>query len=562
MNDHTAHTPNEQSSGPGGRFEPPTHHGPHGHEESPRQFFLPGRIMVHIDHPAVVDKGRIAELLDGTVQEYGFGEGLIKRVQPQNILTFPRQGDQRTFSIVPVELESARQDNLIVTLQQIYNELKTRVEPFEIGDPGEGVIWRAVSPDWLLGSATHGSSHPPSPGSWPVPPAPAVNDSTFTLVGNELNETRVLPFENGRGNNVHVAILDTAPSAVDLDEAYETWHHTNDLIDRLLQPEPNRKLRVVREIFAEIELLDCRLIGHPYWMADHGLFIAGEIESIAPDSKIHLIKVFASHGSASTRTLAQGLLHILSDPEIGRPLIVNCSFGLAAPVPGHDDPDFPVELQDPETLEHMQTSLRALFDQLTNLNEVIVVAAAGDDTKPENPPRVPARLPAAHPRVIAVGALPKDLAPGNNLYPAASYSNLVDIPNPPDVTGYMTLGGEPGEGLGVLGIFTSELPYFHPRFGEHWPGWGHLPPNPQSLTRDRFSYEANQRGEVEWAGASFATPIITGIVANWCSLPPDERADDPNEQGITVENVRAALNRMSQTGRTDANERVILVTQG
>ena len=564
MNDHSAHMHNEPSSGHGASSEQPQ---PHDH---PRQYFLPGKIIVHVYHPADRDPRVLADSIDRTVQDKklgfpeipGFEESLIKKVQPRNILTFPRRDDQgSTFSIVPVELKSNSQEHLITILQHIYDRLNLIKERF---DPGDGVIWQSVSPNWLLGSAGHGKPHPPSPGSWPLArKAPKEADWKFSLFEKDSNETHELPFATEKGANVHVAILDTAPCATDLDEAYETWHDQNKLIDQLLKPEPDRKLRLVTDIYAEIELLDCSLARHRYWMADHGLFIAGEIASIAPESTmIHLYKVFSSYGSASTLTLAQGLLRILTDltdGEIGRPLIVNCSFGLAAPDPNDLDfsvyfQDFPVTLRNSDILEHMQTSLRALFEELTNQDQVIVVAAAGDDSDPEKG-RAPARLPAAYDNVIGVGALPKGFPRENGRYKAASYSNLAD--NPPD-TGYMTLGGEPGPGKGILGLYTSEFPDFT--------GAGGKPPkDPKESTRDHLKYSPNERedeGNVEWAGASFAAPIITGLVANWCSQQPAKRADDPNEQAITVENVRLALNRMSQTIRASANERVIRVKQG
>jgi hypothetical protein len=546
MNDNVEHTHDQPSSGHGGS---PGSAAPHDHDEYARQYFLPGELILHFANPATINEVKLAEVISPTVE--ALGEGYLKSVDPCAILNFSGQANQGSgLSIVPVELTTTSQDDLIKVLLQIYNRLREQSV-----DLAEGVSLKSVSPNWLLGSASHGA-HPPSPGSWPVPPAATVRNSNFSRVAKDSNQSRELPFSEGAGANVHVAILDTAPSALDLEEAYERWQNTNNLIKRLLNP--TGKLRVIREIYADIELLDYALEGHRYWIADHGLFIAGEIESIAPEAMKHLIKVFTSYGSASTKTIAQGILRILTDPEIGRPLIVNCSFGLAAPVPGHDDPSFPVALRDPATLEHMQTSLRALFDQLTSQNEVIVVASAGDDTDLENGPRVPARLPAAYENVIGVGAVPNDLPLGNGPYQAASYSNLAD--NPPD-TGFVTVGGEPGRGRGVLGIFTSELPDFHPRQGENWPGPGHLPPSPPPITRDRIRYKRNQKGLAEWAGASFAAPIITGILANWCSLPSAERASDPAEQAITVDNARLALKTVSQ-GTTDANEQVILIMQG
>lgn len=551
MNDHSVHKPDKPSPGDGGNPGQPPPHGPEG---PLKQYFLPGKMIVHVEHSAGITDVNFAELahsIDTVLsEEQEFERRLIKKVQPRGMLTFPRRdGQGSAFSIVPIELDSKA--SVVQTTLDLDKRLRT-TGPIDLG---QGSSLQAISPNWLLGSAGHGGILPPTPGSWPLArKAQRPEDWKFSLVERDSDETRELPFAPEKGANVHVAILDTAPCASDLDEAYTIWEGESELIAQLLKPEPDRRLRLVTDIYAEIELLDFSLARHRYWMADHGLFIAGEISSIAPEAQIHLIKIFTSYGAASTLTLAQGLLRVLTDEEIGRPLIVNCSFGLAAPVPGHDDPDFPVELHDPETFERMQTSIRALFDELTAQAEVIVVASAGDDTDLDpatNPDqlRAPARFPAAYDNVIGVGALPKDFPQQNGQFTAASYANLAD--STPD-TGYMTLGGESGPGKGILGLFVYEFPDYL--------GLGGKPPkDPKESTRDHLRYSANDKsgqGSVEWAGASFAAPIITGILANWCS--EQLSAAGP----ITLNDARQALNDLSQTTRTDQGERVILVTQG
>jgi hypothetical protein len=560
MNDHSEHKDHEHSSGQGESSKQPP---PHDHEE-PLFYYLSGTILVGVKHPAGHDTRDLARLIDGHVEELkkelgSEGESLqnLKKVQSQRFLTFPRlEPEMTTFSIVPIELERNDQQQVIDILMQINKVHHSK--PFQLTS---SVVWQSESPNWLLGSAGHGKPHPPSPGSWPLTrTAPKEKDWKFSLIDKDSGETRDLPFAEGA--KVHVAILDAAPCATDLDEAYEIWHEENELINRLLEPEPNRKLRLVTDFYAEIELSDCSLARHKYPMSWHGTLIAGEIASIAPKSILHLYKVFTDYGSASTLTLAQGLLRILTDLNAGRietPAIVLCSFSFAVPEAGHYDPnfhpDFPVEFQDSATLQHMQTSLRALFDELTNQDQVIVVAAAGNDSDPEQG-RAAARLPAAYRRVIGVGALPKELPKlENGQYIAASYSNLAD--NPPD-TGFMTLGGEPGRGKGILGIYTSETPYYLPKPGENHQE-GRLPQDPKEPTRDRLRYnglDRNKNGSAEIAGTSHSAPIIAGTLARWCS----EQLDTGGL--ITLENARQALINLSQGETTDAGEHVILIKQG
>src|SRR5919109_5216529 len=58
MNDHSAHTDHEHSSGHGGSSD-------NDHKEPPRQYFLPGKILVHLEHPAGIDPRDLARLING-----------------------------------------------------------------------------------------------------------------------------------------------------------------------------------------------------------------------------------------------------------------------------------------------------------------------------------------------------------------------------------------------------------------------------------------------------------------------------------------------------------------
>jgi hypothetical protein len=138
----------------------------------------------------------------------------------------------------------------------------------------------------------------------------------------------------------------------------------------------------------------------------------------------------------------------------------------------------------------------------------------------------------------------------------------------------MTLGGEPGREQGVLSIYTSEFPVYAEgclsflwrkltgRGLDDWAGPGHLPPNPRALTLDRIRYKPNKTGWGWWAGTSFAVPLVSGILANWCSQPAADRARNPAESDITLENAKKALTERSQTTPTDMGEQVIFVMQG
>jgi hypothetical protein len=268
------------------------------------------------------------------------------------------------------------------------------------------------------------------------------------------------------------------------------------LLESLLRP--GGALRVYPAGYDEVQLtVEYSLLNHRYRMADHGLFVAGIIHTLAPQAALHLYEVLDPYGVGCLETIAMGIVKALQNPEIQGRLIVNCSLVLDVPLEGHLDPDFPVELRDPATMEHMTTSLRMMFDRLSQA-DVVAVAAAGNDALSNNgnpaAGRPPARYPAAFESVIGVGALPKN---GRLTEPfeAASYSNLSDTPAE---NGYSTIGGEQGVDQGVLGVYIGDFPEY----------CGPCPWTAGSTPR-HIQYRPNQSGWAWWAGSSFA-PVITG----------------------------------------------------
>jgi hypothetical protein len=502
-----------------------------GEHPHPVQYFLPGKIILYIDHVEGLDPTQLSDLIKPTIASLAAGK--LKDPDPRSIITFPFGKNPRmVFSFVPVQMTSDNSDDLVGLLVELDRRLMGK--PIIVSSAPDVSI-RAVSPNWLVGSAGHGKPHPPSPGSWPVEADEA--DRTFQLMGQQ----GITPFANSQQAGIHVAILDTAPADSDLEEAYEKWGTPDNLFGRLLNPSAG-KLHVHRGINTVIELMDCGPIGHPYLMSDHGLFIASIINSIAPEATLHLIRVFTPYGSGSTETIAQGLRQVLEDPEIGRPLIVNCSFGLSI----DDGPDFPVELRG------ISTSLREIFKSITDTDGMVVVAAAGNDGN-----RNFSRYPAIFENVIAVGALDKTLKP-------ATYTNLSG--EPPNL-GYMAFGGEPGDGQGVRGIYTSDFPVYAEgclsflwrkltgKGIDGWEGPGHLPPIPPDFTRDRLQYRRNTTGRAWWAGTSFAAPIITGFLAARWSGPL-------SGQPLNFASAQAELDNDIQPNPTPEGEKVIYVEQG
>jgi hypothetical protein len=290
-------------------------------------------------------------------------------------------------------------------------------------------------------------------------------------------------------------------------------------------------------------LADYSLIGHRYWMPDHGLFVAGIINSIAPKAVLHLYEVLGPYGAGYLETISDGLLNALQDAQNAQmPLVINCSFVMNVPLDDNQNaPDFPFTVWDSATQHYMTKTLRDIVAGFTSQN-IIMVAAAGNDaglagSTSANPPQ--ARYPAAFPEVLGIGALPIEGPNGqfpkrNGQYEKAWYSNFSDDPAG---SGYVTLGGDTGPRKGILGIYLSDLPDSYD------------PNNPRDII-----YKSNTTGWAWWSGTSFATPIISAIMAVW-----------RNSQGLVRQTPTAAqgfLRANADATKSVNNEDVIYAVQG
>src|SRR5829696_7030758 len=93
--------------------------GPRNNDEHPLQYFLPGKIILHVDHPSGLDQIQLASLISQTIA--GLGNGRLKPLDVGAILTFPLANAQGlVFSLVPVETTSPDQDDLVTLLVDIY----------------------------------------------------------------------------------------------------------------------------------------------------------------------------------------------------------------------------------------------------------------------------------------------------------------------------------------------------------------------------------------------------------------------------------------------------------
>jgi hypothetical protein len=411
-------------------------------------------------------------------------------------------GGSEAFSIIKCELTGAptNPDGLL----DIIGELNKQLPPNKASQQESvaGLTIHGSSPNWLTSAASQGGATG-GPGGKPSPYYGNRKTAPYYLnIITKLKNKKIY----GDGEGVDVAILDTAPCAQDLVAAYKEWPD-HPLISTLLGPKG--KLHLYPATYDELLRLTCTSLNeHDYKMSDHGLFIAGIIHSIVPKAEIHLIEVLNQYGVGDFTSFIQGLLkvwtEIFTKDRLG---VVNCSFMFEKPL--HDnhcrhmgqtgDPDAEFERAVREfskSEQATQLTLEFLFNQLYGAGKQ-AIAAAGNDARAGDPGRTPARYPAALSSVQGVGALPRTLDKlPTGKYKTSVFSNLSESANEKGVVtkGIGTIGGEEGQGKGLLGLYLGEFP----------------------------SGERNESKWAWWAGTSFAAPVLTGAVASILSRPANK----------------------------------------
>ena len=411
-------------------------------------------------------------------------------------------------------------------LRTLNEELRRRGN--RVGDLGTVQV---VSPNWLAAPAQGwGTGGGPGLPPVPVPPQPPLPRTTFSFANPALSNA--LEAKAARTQPVVVAVLDTSPVP---DAAKMAGEHYREQAGNTALAEVVGKTifhdgPLPSGVLAEFEHLV------PFWanrmdrwqptsdpanrngyynIVDHGLFVAGVVQSIAPDAEVHLYRVLDDVGVGSLAALLAALNALFEDFLKGDDaprLIVNLSLLIEEVPPTSrsktlkgDDPYAP------------------LFAAIEALRErgVLIVAAAGNDSldlttgKAKRARRDP-RLPARHNLVLSVAAVDQHDKP-------ATYSNRSDsdaVPNgiaifggnatidpvtkEPEILDPAPMGGQPPVDpppVGIVGVFSN-----------------------RTLPCDKGP---NETGLVYWAGTSFATPVISGLAARrWSQLTGGATAPD------------------------------------
>jgi len=417
---------------------------------------------------------------------------------------------------------------------------------------GLGVPIFAATPVWLCGST---QPLVPTPQGCPaIPPIPVGGDQsclaspgrwpiTLQDLSPEMQAT------TGRG--VTVFIFDTLPQQGQVARAALAAGGNNQLLqdvssnvippphshyfklpDILENPGPNLP-KTGKDIYG-------RLVG--FDMPDHGLFIAGIVRDLAPGAAIECMRVLSDYcvGDLATLTKALELIHnrmSLVNPDAHftqgdlyqKPVVINMSLVIPPTDPEAKHLGFKPKLTD-----LLRTHLLKPMQRLSELGAVFAASAGNEadlrvGSKAMNPKKVRpfALYPSAFayndppdpvPSIIPVGAVRSDGKP-------ASYSCY------PGIKGIATYGGEVPDAIpskppkkpptptpdckthpvdmdAVVGIYCSST----------FPSLSIDDCNP--------TYPApNQNGWAYWVGTSFATPIISALLAriiqlNGGVLPP------------------------------------------
>lgn len=479
-------------------------------KEQPLHYFVPHEILFLVEHDGKISRQQLASLIKWSNQAFDDADIAL----PRRLLTFPRTQQRGAFSLVISDVQGIGDDPADLL------RLLERLESY-LDQSSEGLTLRSISPNWL------GSRAPQliggGPGAKPIPADPGTGAWQTSAV-----EVPGAPYhfrhfrhnsnqqQNGRKQPVEVAILDTAPCHHDLVHAYHRWQAEHPLIRSLLQP--GGPLRVSYAPYADlVRLADYTIYDHTYQMADHGLFVAGIVHSIAPQAQLRLIEVLNPYGIGDVESIALGLRQLLGRRS-RQPLVVNCS--LVVNIPSPDELQRLIA-QEPawkwlnaENIQRMRWPLEWICDAL-HASHIPIVAAAGNDAVGGHRP--PARYPAAFDSVLGVGALEEGSDQPTN------FSNLADTPV---TAGIATFGGGAMQSVaipdrGILGIYIGNFP----------------------------DGEPNDRGWAWWAGTSFATPVISGMLASLIS------------QGATPDQALQQL-RDAETATTAAGEEFVLVEQG
>ncbi len=251
-------------------------------------------------------------------------------------------------------------------------------------------------------------------------------------------------------------------------------------------------------------------------ISSHGLFVASLAHAVAPQSKIHLMRVLENDGCGDLMTILRGLDTTSrelsnSDAPFEESLagtVVNLSLGVHRPenlCPG-DEPECTLAL--PKSV----TSLQAMVQKLNGQGAVVVAAAGNDSWDVNVPAEAPrdAEIPASDPSVLSVVGSTYEQTRGcysNQGIVAAPGGNGVNLTTRTMEAG-KSLSTEAGDVATcvVPGLLDSGDIYWCESGNEQDCLIGFAYGLDEETGKPGFQY-------VYWVGTSFAAPLVSGTAA-------------------------------------------------
>ncbi len=311
---------------------------------------------------------------------------------------------------------------------------------------------------------------------------------------------------NPAGAGVRVGVFDASPFTPTQAAATEDDAGALHFAESITHVTPMLELSVIHPPLDPLTPTNTAVITD---VRDHGLFVAGLIHAVAPESKIHLIRVLDEYGCGELFTLNEALFRFIAQMEKDRRtlegVVINLSLGVQKPrtdlqVTTQSDaqPDEPVYVEIDESLTVLVTdTIESLYTAVLLAHDrgAVVVAAAGNDSVEEKPSSP--HFPAAFPSVIGVAA--------NNIRrERACFSNWGDV-------------SAPGGNGGLNEELSDELKDRMPESEFKKIDVDCLPTHAKCvgecddavISLMQFRHE----GYAYWSGTSFAAPLASGLAA-------------------------------------------------
>ncbi len=345
-------------------------------------------------------------------------------------------------------------------LYQVSGETPVQRVICEINEAGK-VLDVAADPNYITGPVPFSIGGSPfsiggSPAGGPSAPAdPALFSQQWAFQMLEVGDFRD-PALAQTGAGVLVAIFDTSPFEDIPDGNWNAVRSYQGVPFRVSHPNPAPPDTPGTQGYADVR--------------DHGLFAAGLVHAVAPESELHLIRVLNEKGRGDLFTLSQALNQFVQQTLVERGgslggTVLNLSLGVVHP----EDLAAAGLASNEQAVEALLTPL-----QVARALGAVVVAAAGNGSNGSQV--VAAEYPAGYPEVIGVAGV----KPGQQ---RSCFSNAGDVAAP---------AGDGGDACtpAVVLDCSGDCP-------NALVSW-------TSLSPTGFSY---------WAGTSFATPLVSGEAA-------------------------------------------------